>query len=453
MRKSLLFLFIALLCMGSIFQLKAQWTPWNPDYAVDHIYWGPMTELNDPINGPANNVSRHPINAKAWPETTNPEVAKQLDIDAFVSHPFSPFIFEGCEGIMHVVMNWPVTADSARIIEFDYMQGGVAPIPGLEKYGDFDPTPYISIPKKIEIPVGVKDFQVSYRVSRMPLDGLENTGKNANIMYFYEPNNGSIFPADLYDGPAVFNRFTYSINYQNETVKHKAKLELNVKDASPNFVFSLDGGYSWKKLTDSIRYEEILDLADVGVIYLKEPYSCGYETYSLNASGGNKPILRPVKVPQVPNATLTVASGTNYVTSRSNYTFTIRPTGENTSKIPVVTTNRTILFPDSEGVYIEANSDGSYTVTIYNVQTAIELNITFTSDVSNDEITNNNVWSANGQLYIRDIASGQATIYNVSGALIKTVQTMAGETVQANLPAGFYIVKTNSDKVYKIVVK
>lgn len=452
MRKSFLHLFVIFLSVGSIFQLKAQWTPWNPDYAVDHIYWGPMVELDDLINGPANNVSRHPINAHAWPETTDPNVSRQLDLDAANNSLFFPYVFEGCEGIMHVVMNWPVTEDSARIIELDYMQGGVAPGPGWEKYGDFDPTPYITIPKKIEIPVGVRDFQVSYQVSKMPLNGVENTGKNANIMYFYEPNNGSLFPADLYDGPLVFNRFTYNIKYEKETVMHKAKLELNVKDASPYFVFSLDGGYTWKTLNDSIKYREIRDLTEVGVIYLKEPYSCWYETFSIKGNGTTPGIQRQVTVPRVQDAVLSVPSGIDYVSSMSNYTFTIRPTGENTSKMPVVTTNRTTV-PDSEGVSVDANGDGSYTVTIYHIQASIELDIMFTSDVSIDEIKGGNVWSTNGQLYIRSVTTGYADVYNVSGTFIKSIHTVAGETVQTNLPSGFYIVKTSNGKAYKIVVK
>ena len=250
----------------------------------------------------------------------------------------------------------------------------------------------------------------------------------------------------------VYKRFTANVVFKRPTVNYAGKLELNVKDASPHLFRSLDRGITWENAYLPYTQSQITNLAEDegGYIMLKEPNSCWSTTISVGGDITNPIIQRPIWVPEISNAILSVKPGTNYVTSRNHFVFTITPTGANAGMMPVIHTDR-ISIPDSEGVKVVSNGDGSYTVTIYQVQEAINLTVDFTTDNTAIE-DNNKVWSANGQLYVASSEAGVVRIFNAAGTLIKTLTITEGETVQTALPLGFYIVTVNNN-VYKASVK
>ena len=44
-------------------------------------------------------------------------------------------------------------------------------------------------------------------------------------------------------------------------------------------------------------------------------------------------------------------------------------------------------------------------------------------------------------------------VYNISGALVRTLKLSAGETVRMALPAGFYVVATENGNTHKVIVR
>ncbi|MDR1523772.1 MAG: hypothetical protein LBS79_00755, partial [Tannerella sp.] len=119
--------------------------------------------------------------------------------------------------------------------------------------------------------------------------------------------------------------------------------------------------------------------------------------------------------------------------------------------VPQVTTNRTSLPDDDGGVTITPNSNGTYTVRIVYIQQDITITIAAVSRVANEHIAGVRVWGYGNRLYVAGAAAGQAYIYNVTGSLVSILPYASGETINAVLPAGIYVVVTEGRR-YKILI-
>ncbi len=123
------------------------------------------------------------------------------------------------------------------------------------------------------------------------------------------------------------------------------------------------------------------------MVWLREPNACAevhfyhFTKDSLNNTGFPS-ISRMIRIPNVSDAILGTPMGIHFVNSGQDFSFKITPIGENAGKTPVVKTGR-ISLPDKEGVYIQNNGDGSFTVHIYRVREPLELDISFKSNNSN----------------------------------------------------------------------
>ena len=290
---------------------------------------------------------------------------------------------------------------------------------------------------------------MNFTVGEIP---KEMEGVGFSIETYYEEMNGTPSPGRDTTLLTFYNHPTFDIQYIKPSQGYSGKLEVNISGGTPYLMRSLDKGKSWYLASDPISKSEIYNLQDEdeSYLWLKEPNSCWEQVIRLGEANEPSPIMRPVTMPTIANAIVSVEPGTKYVPSRGSFSFKIQPTGLNAGKVPVITTGRTTI-PDSEGVVVEDLGNGVFRVTILGIQEPINISVDFTTgnELVDDD---NNVWTNGGQLYITTTVSGNAAIYNATGTLVKTISMVAGETVSTSLPAGFYIVTVNG-KSYKVISK
>ncbi|MDR2921611.1 MAG: leucine-rich repeat domain-containing protein [Tannerella sp.] len=286
------------------------------------------------------------------------------------------------------------------------------------------------------------------------LDEDVKDGSHATFAYRIAPAEAieRTDPFTLYAAPDI-----KLIKYYPTTAQFKGVLDISITNSSYYMQRSLDDGKSWEFARDTITGEtlpfpqsQIAGFLPGTTILFRVPNGCSYDTLTVGNDDDVDPsVTRQVTMPAVPGAISSVAPGTYYVNSGGNFTFTLTPTGSNAGKVPQVSTSR-IRIPDSESVVITDNGNGSYTVNILRIQEAITISVNFATGNGLIE-RGDRVWSYNGQLYITTAAGGTATVYSAMGCLVKTISIPAGETVNATLPAGIYIVYMNG-KTHKIMV-
>ena len=390
---------------------------------------------------------------KYWPANTPAADAVRMDYEAKNANPSSPpmRLFEGCDDLkLRIRLIGTIPDDKVIYMKFRFYDYSSA--------GGVNTRAAITLPDSVAIPHGVSYFEVPYQINHLPDD--QNGGLAAVRGYISNPNGSE--NSGQTDYVNMFNRFTYHVEYSPRTVQYKGHLRLNIQEASPQIVCSLDGGYTWRKPQDEFSGSIVDKALEAGVIYIKEPNSCLLVTIPFGKGSGGigepgnsgdpgSSISRQITMPYIANAIINREQGVHYVSSGGNFVFTIQPTGANAGLVPVVSTNRTGV-PDSEGVKIEDNGDGSYTVSILRVQQTITLSIDFAT--SNKAIDNGNkVWADNDQLYIQSTTNGTANIYNAAGTLVKSTKVSAGEITVVSIPTGFYVVKMSDDKTYKIILR
>lgn len=378
---------------------------------------------------------------KNWPAATDPDTAYLRDQKAAAYYRtqfepskdnFFPFVFENCTSMVRLEFDQPAHPDSTFYISFNAYQSTPDFPNDIKNMVNL-------VSEKFLVPKNATYMDIPIITSRVP-DEL-------NMDYF----GVEVFINQQLTQYLPFyciNKFSYNIKYTPPTTMYEGKLKVDIDSPSGQTLFSLNGGKSWKLYTDTITKSEIMNLTDYKVIYIKEPLSCDYIEIPIE-EGGIPIIYRQVRIPVVANAILDKSSGMHRIPSQENFTFTIKLTGENVGKIPVVKTNRTSI-PDSEGVTITEDEDGIYTITILNIQQDIDISIDFAT--GNELIQNENIRIHNGQLYITTTTSGNVQIYSATGALAKTIPAVAGETVSTSLPTGFYIINMDG-KSYKVVCK
>ncbi|MDR0756489.1 MAG: T9SS type A sorting domain-containing protein, partial [Tannerella sp.] len=178
--------------------------------------------------------------------------------------------------------------------------------------------------------------------------------------------------------------------------------------------------------------------------------------YEYNSGALGLPILeREVIIPHVEGVVTYPVAGVHYVTSRDNFVFTATPSTRYAGEQLVVTTSRTNI-PDSEGVSIVPNADGSYEVTIHAIQDRTDVYISFGWDPSSDSesVTGDRVWSYRNELHVVTRAEGRTLrVYSVSGQLLQQQTLATGETVLP-LPQGVYAVSIDdSGMMQKVIIR
>ena len=106
---------------------------------------------------------------------------------------------------------------------------------------------------------------------------------------------------------------------------------------------------------------------------------------------------------------------------------------------------------DADGVIIERQEDGSFIVTIRQVQEPIHVFVDFTT--GNDNLDHKTVWANGSQLYILATKTEEAKIYTSTGTLYKTVRLKAGETTITTQPIGFYVMTLADGSSVKVIIK
>lgn len=373
-----------------------------------------------------------------WPSNTDPAFAFKRDsavakvyIDKY--GPI-PVLYEGCPYTLRLELDQSLHPDSTVYVWFKSY-------PSPPFFPNDIENNISLVREKFLMPHGARMMDIVFHTDRVP-DELNDNG-------FFGIEIWKNQELDEYLPFICINEIDYDIKYTRGTVQYKGDLEVKIENNSGYALYSLNGGRSWKSPTDSIYEHEIKNLEEEEAIYIKDPRTCKFIEISLE-EGEIPVVLRPVHIPHISNAIISKNSGTHYIESTKDFEFTIQPTGENAGKMPVISTNRTTV-PDSEGVKIIDNGDGSFSVIILRVQQEIYINIDFTT--SNESINeDNNIYTNENQLYITSFSSGNAMIYNATGKMVKTITIAAGETKTTSLPAGFYVVIIN-EKAYKIIIK
>lgn len=239
--------------------------------------------------------------------------------------------------------------------------------------------------------------------------------------------------------------------YYRTTTNYAGKLEVPISLGSPQLHRSLNGGLTWELASKPFTKSQIANLGDKVSILYREPNTCyPIDTIIVSRGEGLPAITRPVDIPRIEGITTDPEPGVHYIDSYDDFYFTIYPGDAYAGKTPVVTTNRTKI-PDSEGVIITQNSDGSFTVRIRQVQEPITISIDFAT--GNAPIIDKTVWANGNQLYITPANSGIAQINTIAGTLVKTITLTAGETSITPLPTGIYVISINNGNSYKVVIQ
>ena len=239
--------------------------------------------------------------------------------------------------------------------------------------------------------------------------------------------------------------------YYKPTAQYPGKLEIPYTLGSPQLHRSLNGGITWELATYPFTKSQIANIGDEAFILYREPNTCfPIDTVWVSKFEGPHPILRPIDIPRVEGMTTDLEPGIHYIYSQEDFVFIIYPGAGNEGKVPVITTGR-VNKPDSEGVIITKNEDGSFTVRIRQVQEPIKLTIDFVTN--NAYLNNKAIWTTGDKLYITANQTGTAQIHTTAGVLIKTIALTAGETTVTTLPTGFYVVTLENEDSHKIMIK
>ena len=218
----------------------------------------------------------------------------------------------------------------------------------------------------------------------------------------------------------------------------------------------------WRFVRDTISGEEVirfsgdeyLRMADQLLIRFRQPKNGEViDTVIVGRASGAISVSRPVILPSVPGITTQPGAGTHYVPSREDFMFMVELDPNIYPTLPSITTSR-----NNEDLRITLESDNRYKVVIPQItQTVVFVSIdgirAESGDVANDVIVDAAVWSTNGNLYLQANDYGVAYIYNVAGALVKTVQYNVGATTAVALEKGIYILKLSNGASYKVNVK
>ena len=318
------------------------------------------------------------------------------------------------------------------------------------------------LPDTLELAAGDSLISLSFMTLPIP---LSDNGMEGGIMACIVGGGCDTVKAP---GGGLFKFFTgirTKVEFIERAPAYAGVFKLNITGGS-NYVFrSIDKGLHWELARDPLTGEERPFTADQmdyfknsdRTVWLREPNACAQvQFFHFTKDSLAGPVLpnhpRQVIMPEVSGLVSSYAPGIHYVSSGSDLTFRVMPTGANAGKVPVVETGRKSI-PDKQGVRVVSNGDGTYTVTIYRVREAIDLRISFAAPNSNVEADGSSIYTERETLYVTSPTANTAKVYNVSGVLVRTLTLSAGETVRTALPAGFYVVALGNGNTHKVIVK
>ena len=242
------------------------------------------------------------------------------------------------------------------------------------------------------------------------------------------------------------------LRYHRPTVGFAGVLEVEITGGSPYMQRSLDGGETWQWARD-FTTGETLPFTQSQIYNLDETYllfrhlnSCVMSDTLQLGEIVPPSILRLVQIPLVTDAVISVKAGEHYVESRSNFIFTVTDVKPGTNLH--VFTSRTLL-PDSEGLVVKKETDGSYTVTILYIQEPVIVSMDFS--VGNELVESQRVWGSDGMLYLHTVNSCEAYVYTLSGSLVQRILISDDATSSLPLSKGCYLV-TIGKKTYKVIL-
>lgn len=305
---------------------------------------------------------------------------------------------------------------------------------------------YANLPASVELTDG--KAIVPFTVAKMPeaLDGKDGT---ITVFSEYYPEVKKELTYAFYNSP------TYKLTYSPQTEMAEGKLDLEIKGGS--LYMLRQWGNNGEPIDARMPFTawEIENASEGDVLRLWEPNSCWSSTITLVSNGesnpgGEPPITRLVTIPVLKEAKTDPGAGLYRITSGTNFPFRIIPNTGYENHILTVTTDREL--PDEEGVKVEKNEDGTYSVTILRIQTATNIGIAFQSPVENELITTQKIWGGDG-LHISLEEGGRAKVYSITGQLIKTISFSRGETIHTVLPKGLYLILMDNRKVHKVIIR
>ena len=319
------------------------------------------------------------------------------------------------------------------------------------------------LPDTVKLAGGDSLITIPFKTLTVP---LRDNGKEGGIMACIVGGGCDTLKSPSGNLFKFFTGITTNIEFIERAPAYKGVFKLNITGGS-NYVFrSIDRGLHWELARDPETGEERPFTADQmdyfknsdRTVWLREPNACAevqffhYTKDTLIGPAHAASLVRQVVLPEVPGLISSYAPGIYHVNSGNNMMFRLMPTGVNAGKVPVVETGRTSI-PDKQGVRVVSNGDGTYTVTIYRIREAIDLRISFAAPNSNVEADGTSIYAEREVLYVTSPTANTAKVYNVSGALVRTMTLSAGQTVRTALPAGFYVVALGNGNTHKVIVK
>lgn len=167
-------------------------------------------------------------------------------------------------------------------------------------------------------------------------------------------------------------------------------------------------------------------------------------------SAGINPIIRDVILPKINDVITDPGEGVHHVRSKSDFVFTLYLGSSYQGKMPKISTSRGEKA-DREGVIVKRNDNGSYQVTIRQVQESLEIFMGFT--VGNETVSSTRVWVNQSKLHVRLFESASVvTVYTLSGQVYQQLHLTAGETV-VPMEKGVYLVTFDNGTSQKVVVQ
>jgi hypothetical protein len=176
-------------------------------------------------------------------------------------------------------------------------------------------------------------------------------------------------------------------------------------------------------------------------------------TFTVRAPVQPGPIRRTVTLPSVSGLTTDPPAGRHYVSSGTDFTFTLIPdTPSPNGAPPAVQTNRTAL-PDADGLRITPNADGSYTVVIRSIRQDLEVAFSAATGADALEQTALTVYAVPGAIAVGNARSEAVDlrIYTLAGTLVRRLTAAPGTTRLTAAP-GVYIVVTGDGRRQKTFI-
>jgi hypothetical protein len=153
-------------------------------------------------------------------------------------------------------------------------------------------------------------------------------------------------------------------------------------------------------------------------------------------------------IPDVEGVTTNPTAGPHFVGSGSHFTFTVKFDVEPPY---VITTNR-IVNGNPEVLHGVRLPNGEYEYTIAGVQSDIFLTIGPDRVVSTSSIDGTAVWSHDQTLHFRVNREDIASIYSITGQLVRRIELPEGET-SVPMQRGVFIVTLKDGSVHRVIVQ